>query len=167
MVTTEPERIDDSLKARQAAFREWVETVRNPAREHTEGLRQLTVFNGAAIANYEIAPLPHGRWAITLHCTYRCGHCHEVGIPWTDFASREACIEFFLETARRHFGSPIGADGSDLQRRAQTEMAEFLRGGLFGFIEPLPSSGYEDQQQRTPFTHEEHDDGEDETATGP
>jgi hypothetical protein len=46
-------------------------------------------------------------------------------------------------------------------------MAEFLRGGLFGFIEPLPSAGYEDQQQRTPFTHEEHDDGEDETATDP
>lgn len=167
MVTTEPERIDDSLEVRQAAFSEWVETVRNPARGHSEGLRQLTVLGGAAIADYEIAPLPNRQWTITLHCTYRCGHCHGVGIPWTDFESREACIEFFLRTSRRHFGSPIGPDGSDFQRRAQIEMAEFLRGGLFGFIEPLPSSGYEGQEKRILFTPEEHDDGEDEAATGP
>lgn len=166
MATTDRILLDDSLTVRQAAFQAWVEKVRDPAREHSEGLRELIVLNGAAAADYEVAPLPNGRWAVTVHCSYHCGHFHGTGIPWTAFDSRKACIEFFLTTARRHFGYAIGPDGSDLQRRAQAEMARVLQGGLFGFIEPLPSRGYQGLKRHTLFTHEEQDDGEDETATG-
>ena len=152
---TERVLLDDSLQARQASFQAWVETVRDPARAHSEGLRELIVLNGAAVADYEIAPLPNGRWAVMVHCSYHCGHFHGTGTPWTDFDSREACVAFFLTTVRRHFGYAIGSDGSDLQRRAQVGMAEILRSGLFGFIEPLPSWGYQGQGQHTLFKHQE------------
>ena len=157
----------DTLAERRATFQLWMETVRDPARRASEGVRELIVLNRAATARYEIAPLPEGRWAITVGCEYHCGHCHGGGVPWTEFPSRDECIELFLNTARHHFGQPIGFDGSDLQRKAQVEMNRLLTGGLFGFIEPTPSRGYQGQQVRTLFTHEEHNDGEDETATGP
>lgn len=166
MATTERILLDDSLTVRQAAFQAWVETVRDPAREYSEGLRELIVLNGAAVADYEVAPLPNCQWAVTVHCSYHCGHFHGTGIPWTAFDNREACIEFFLTTALRHFGYAIGLGGSDLQRRVQAEMTEVLRGGLFGFIEPRPSRGYQREEQHPLFMHEEQDDGEDETATG-
>ena len=134
-----------TLAERRATFQLWIETVRDPARRASEGVRELIVLNGAATASYEIAPLPVGRWAVTVRCEYHCGHCHGAGIPWTDFPSREDCLEFFLNRARRHFGRPVGCDGSDLQRNAQTEMKRLLTGGLFGFIEPTPFRGYEEQ----------------------
>jgi len=143
MATTEREPCSDSLEDGQSAFRDWVATVRNPAREYSEGIRQLTVLNGAATADYEIALLPNGRWAISLHCIYRCGNCHGVGVPWSDFERREECLNFFLATARKHFGHRIANDVSSLQDRAQVDMANLLRGGLFGFMEPMASSGSE------------------------
>ena len=157
----------DTLAERQAAFHLWIETVRDPAQRQSEGVRELIVLDRAATARYEIAPLPEGRWAITVGCEYHCGHCHGAGIPWTDFLSRDECIEFFLNTARHHFGRAVGHGGSDQQRNAQAEMNRLLKGGLFGFIEPTPSRGYQGHEQRTPFMNEEHDDGEDKTATGP
>ncbi len=131
----------DTLAERQAAFQLWIETVRDPAQRQSEGIRELIVLNRAATAGYEIAPLQTGQWAVTVRCEYHCGHCHGTGIPWTDFPSRDECIEYFLNTARHHFGQPISFDGSDLQRNAQAEMNRLLKGGLFGFIEPLPSRG--------------------------
>ena len=133
----------ESLAERQAVFQLWTEMVRDPAQRQSEGVRELIVLNRAATASYEIAPLPNERWAITVGCEYRCGHCHGAGVPWTDYSSRDECIEFFLNTARHHFGQSIGCDGSDLQRKAQAEMNRLLTGGLFGFIEPIPSRGYE------------------------
>ena len=133
----------DTLAERQAAFQSWIATVRDPAQRQSEGVRELIVLNRAATASYEIAPLPNERWAVTVRCEYHCGHCHGAGVPWTDFLSRDECIEFFLNTARHHFGQSIGCDGSDLQRKALVEMNRLLKGGLFGFIEPTPSRGYE------------------------
>ena len=156
-----------TLAERRATFQLWMETVRDPAQKESEGLREVIVLNRAARASYEIAPLPEGRWAVTVRCEYHCGHCHGAGIPWTDFPSRDDCLEFFLNTARHHFGQLVGCDKSDLQRNAQTEMNRLLKGGLFGFIEPTPSRGYEEQAPRTRFMNEGHDDGEDEAATGP
>lgn len=156
-----------TLAERRAIFQHWMETVRDPARSASERIRELIVLNGAATASYEIALLPDGRWAVTVRCEYHCGHCHGAGIPWTDFPSRDDCLEFFLNRARHHFGQPVGRDGSDLQRNAQAEMNRLLTGGLFGFIEPTPSRGYEEQAPRTRSMNEEHDDGEDEAATGP
>ena len=128
----------DTLAERLADFRLWIETVRDPAQRASEGHRELIVLNRAATASYEIAALPNERWAVTVRCEYHCGHCHGAGIPWTDFPSRDDCVEFFLNTARHHFGQAVGHDGSDLQRAAQNEMNWLLKGGLFGFIEPTP-----------------------------
>ena len=128
----------DTLEVRQTAFQLWVEMVRDPAQRASEGLRELIVLNRAATACYEIAALPNERWAVTVKCEYHCGHCHGAGIPWTEFPSRDDCVEFFLNSARHHFGQAVGPDGSDLQRKAQAEMNWLLKGGLFGFIEPTP-----------------------------
>ncbi|MCX7411254.1 MAG: hypothetical protein NTZ32_24520 [Planctomycetales bacterium] len=133
----------ESLAERQAVFQLWTEMVRDPAQRQSEGVRELIVLNRAATASYEIAPLPNERWAVTVRYEYHCGHCHGAGVPWTEFPSRDECIEFFLNTARHHFGQSIGCDGSDHQRKAQVEMNRLLKGGLFGFIEPTPSRGYE------------------------
>ena len=133
----------DTLLERQVAFHLWIETVRDPAQRQSEGVRELIVLNRAATASYEIAPLPNERWAVTVRCEYHCGHCHGAGVPWTDYSSRDECIEFFLNTARHHFGQAVGHDGSDQQRNAQAEMNRLLKGGLFGFIEPTPSRGYQ------------------------
>ena len=146
-----------TLVERRATFQLWVETVRDPAQEVSEGIREVIVLNGAATASYEIAPLPDGRWAVTVRCEYHCGHCHGAGIPWTEFPIREDCLEFFLNTARRHFGQPVGRDGSEPQRNAQTEMRRLLTGGLFGFIEPTPSRGYEEQAALGSFNSERND----------
>ena len=129
----------DTLMERQAAFHLWIETVREPAQRQSEGVRELIVLNRAATASYEIAPLPNERWAVTVRCEYLCGHGQGAGVPWTEFPSRDDCVEFFLNTTRHHFGQQIGFDGSDLQRKAQVEMNRLLKGGLFGFIEPTPS----------------------------
>lgn len=125
------------VSAARIAFQNWVTTVRDPADRASEGFRRIETSKGAAIADYEIAPLPSGRWAVRIRCEFRCGDFSGVGIPWTDFVSREACIDFFLSTARRHFGSH---HESTLQQQVQTEMKRLLAPGLFGFIEPIPSA---------------------------
>lgn len=155
----------ESLEERQLAFGLWVENVRNPATANTEGLRKLTVLHGAARAEYEISSLPNGRWAVTVHCSYHCGNCHGVGIPWMDFSKRAECISFFLTTARHHFTSKLDLGVSDLQKQAQAEMRRELSDGLFGFTEPISSLGYESQDQQRPIMNEGHHDGEDEATT--
>jgi hypothetical protein len=129
-----------ALEERQAEFRRWVESVRGPAALNTEGLREITVLNGAALANYEIALLPDQRWAVTVHCSYSYGNHHGVGIPWLDFSARDDCLEFFLRTARHHFRPQQPSDFSERQHQAQREMKRLLKSGLFGFIEPPPIS---------------------------
>ena len=128
-----------SLEERKAAFRLWVATVRDPAQANTEGTRKLSVIHGAATADYEIAPLPNGRWAVTVDCCYHCGNFCGIGTPWTEFASREECVESFLETARNHFGQKQDLHALSLQKQAQLKMKRLLSSGLFGFIEPTPS----------------------------
>ena len=130
--------ISSTLEERQAEFRRWVESVRDPASANTEGRREILVPNGAAVANYEIAQLPDKRWAINVHCSYNCGNHHGVGIPWSDFSTRDDCVEFFLRTARHHFRPQQLSDFSERQHQAQREMKRLLNSGLFGFIEPTP-----------------------------
>lgn len=129
------------LEGRQAAYRHWCETVRNPAEMSTEGLREIEAGNGSAVAEYEIAQLPTGNWAIRVRCEYRCGNYSGMGTPWTEFPTRGLCIEFFLTVARRHFGHETDRDGSARQQTAQVSIREQLADGLFGFIEPFPLSG--------------------------
>jgi len=126
------------IEVRQTNFKLWVENVRDPANESSEGVRKLSVVNDAAVAQYEIAPLPNERWAISICCSYECGNYSGLCSPWTDFSSREECVEHFLRTARRHF-RPLGCrEITSLQQQAQKEMVRQLADGLFGFIEPTP-----------------------------
>jgi hypothetical protein len=131
--------VSSTLEERQAEFRRWVECVRDPASANTEGLREVSVLNGAAVANYEIATLPDHRWAVTVHCSYNCGNHHGVGIPWSDFSTRDDCVEFFLNTARHDFRPQRLSDFSERQHQAQREMKRLLSSGLFGFSEPTPN----------------------------
>lgn len=130
--------ISSTLEERQSEFRRWVENVRDPAAANTEGLREISVLNGAAAANYEIASLPDQRWAVTVHCSYNCGNHHGVGIPWSGFSTRDDCVDFFLKSARHHFRPQQLSDFSERQHQAQREMKRLLNSGLFGFIEPTP-----------------------------
>lgn len=164
---TETQSLDrQPIECRQAQFRSWVNTVRNPAERNSEGTRTIRTATGTAAADYDIAPLPDGHWAVTVHCTYRCGDCSGIGIPWTAFPSREACIDFFIDTARRHFRPSAQGFGSAAQGVAQAEMLRLLSGGLFGFIEPTPSVGGRGCDRSTTYLDRRSDDGEDETAAG-
>ena len=129
------------LDERRGEYRHWCETVRDPANSSTEGIREITVDNGSAVAQYEVAQLPSGEWAIRVRCEYRCGNYSGMGTPWTDFPTRDHCTAYFLTAARRHFGNDIESTKSPKQKSAQLSINERLADGLFGFIEPVPLSG--------------------------
>jgi hypothetical protein len=129
------------LEERQATYRRWCDTVRDPAKISTEGLREVEADNVSAVAQYEIAELPSGAWAVRVRCEYRCGNYSGIGTPWTEFPSRDHCIVFFRATARRHFRHDSNHVDSPKQRSAQVSINERLADGLFGFIEPTPLSG--------------------------
>lgn len=139
-VTTEPLLAHD-LEARQVEYRHWCDTVRDPANTSTEGIREIRADNDSAVAQYEVAELPSGTWAVRVRCEYRCGNYSGVGTPWTEFPSRGRCIQFFLTVARRHFEHAVNDNESSKQKLAQLSIRERLADGLFGFIEPTPSSG--------------------------
>ena len=120
-------------------YQTWLTTVRDPAEQTAEGIRRLQTANRLAIAEYVIAPLPDGRYAMRHHLAYRCGNSCGKSCPWQPFPSRDQCVTAFLESATRHFGHPLDHTASDLQRRAQAEMLSLLSGNsLFGFLEPDP-----------------------------
>lgn len=120
-------------------FDEWVQTVRDPAREATEGSRRIITANRKAEAEYEVAALPNGQYAIRWSMAYNSGNMSGHASPWSACESRQQCIDEFLETALRHFGREIIEHRlSRSQQEARTQMLDLLRGGLFGFIEPEP-----------------------------
>lgn len=124
---TEPsleQRIDDHEK--------WKVEVRDPARESSEGLRELKV--PGAEANYEIGRTKSGKWAITMHASYTRGDCSGKGNPWAAYETREECVERFLQFARQHFGHD---NIQDSQKAPQKAMLALLKGGLF-WQEPEP-----------------------------
>ncbi len=124
------------LEQRIADHKEWVLTIRDPADENSEGLRTFRTKNGWATAEYEIAPLPDGRWAIRISLAYHCGDHQGSAIPWVDFESRDECLENFLEHAKRFFSAEIDNGGSETQRTARIEMLKYFEETLFGFEEP-------------------------------
>lgn len=131
-----------SLEQRVADFEHWAETVRDPASARSEGLRRIISGNRKAVAEYTIAELPDGQWAIRIGCFYQAGDYFGRSVPWQARNTRQECIDCFLETARKHFGSElIGGCCSEAQRQARKQMLELLsETGLFGFIEPPPES---------------------------
>ena len=133
-------------------FDEWVATVRDPALKSTEGVRTIGSRKLKVEANYEIAPLPDGSFAVTFDFSYHCGNCHGHSIPWMEYETRDQCVEAFLDAARQHFDQPIHSsqyqeegDGLKSQRQTQATMQGLLAGnGLFGFMEPEPVKIEED-----------------------
>lgn len=127
-----------------AQFHAWEKEVRDPAELASEGVRRL-VCRGAE-AEYEIAPLPDGRYAMHYSLGYRCGNFWNRSSPWCVFETREACIETFLADAHRHFGladdagkrsGSMNASMTMTQQIARAAMQELLaRSDLFGFLEP-------------------------------
>lgn len=139
--------MSSELKARHDEFDTWVREVRQPAARANEGVRRIETRTRDAIAEYEIAPLPDGRWALCTHMEYRTGDGRGIAWPWQEFGSRDECVAEFLSRAKRHFGCEIPtkpdeptSDGYGAQRDARKEMLSLLSGeGLFGFIEPEPA----------------------------
>ena len=96
----------------------------------------MQVHNGKATAEYEIAPLTNGRWALHFAFSYWCGNCEGFSTPWSEYESREACVEQFESRAKKFFGKPIDNGGNEVQKVARIEMLTNFEGGLFGFVEP-------------------------------
>lgn len=101
-----------------------------------EGWRELNTQNRLARAAYSIEWLYNGEFFVSVQVEYKTGdysgsYTHEV------FSSRQECVEYFLERARRHFGSDRTMP--DGQREAQRQMQALLEPTLFGFIEPAPA----------------------------
>jgi hypothetical protein len=129
----------ESLEHRRREFEVWCATVRDPATARSEGLRRVEA--PTAVAEYEVASLPDGRWAVRVNLEYGCGDRFGTCIPWTDFPSRADCVGFFLEQARRHFGLALaGRCVAAAQVTARRAMLRLLSGDwLFGFEEPEPT----------------------------
>ena len=139
-LATMPEHSAGGREERVAAFQQWVRDVRDPAQLHSEGLRSVETRNGKATAEYEIAPLSSGRYAIRYALSYHCGNASAHSSPWTVFRSRDECVDHFLESARRHFQPECRSSNcNDIQKAARMQMLELLNGGLFGFVEPEPT----------------------------
>ncbi len=121
----------------------WITEVRDPAILASEGVRRIEVRN--ASAEYEIAHLPDGQWAMHTNLAFRAGDYEGSAMPWQTFSTREECVDTFLRRARKHFSRQIrdrDNEGESLssQKKAGVEMMKRLDGdGLFGFIEPDPA----------------------------
>src|SRR5687768_1083142 len=77
----------------------WRREVHGPAEQTSEGRRTLEA--GGARASYRIAPLPDGRWAVSVETSLE-----SVGgmrIPWRVLPTREECVAWFVELARDFF----------------------------------------------------------------
>lgn len=126
-----------SLENQQSKFERWGRHVRDPANESCEGFRRLEC--DGAYAEYDVAPLPDGRWAVRTSVGYDYGNCHSRSTPWTALATRQECLDAFVRHARVHFAKelhPADSCVSERQRRARQKMLQRLTVGLFGFVEP-------------------------------
>ena len=125
----------DSAASRKADHETWCREVRDPAIEHSEGRRTIRTARDEARFEYEIAPLPHGKWAVNWQYGFLCGNRDGASHPWTPFGTRDECLQQPLMYARMFFTAP--ATDAVLQV-PQREMQRLLGAGLFGFIEPEP-----------------------------
>ncbi len=65
----------------------WITEVRDPAILASEGVRRIEVRN--ASAEYEIAHLPDGQWAMHTNLAFRAGDYEGSAMPWQTFSTRE------------------------------------------------------------------------------
>ena len=137
----------DSAASRKADHETWCREVRDPAIEHSEGRRIVRTSRDEARFEYEIAPLPNGKWAVNWQHGFvgnRGGSSH----PWTQFASREECLQHALMHARQFFTAPATDTAPQDPKR---EMQRLLGAGLFGFIEPEPVRPEPGQKVNSPM----------------
>ncbi|QDV48479.1 DNA methyltransferase family protein [Gimesia fumaroli] len=128
--------ITGDLNERIQQHEEWERTVRDPAKEASEGVRKLQTKDQGASAEYEIALLPSGRWALRTDLRYHVGDLRGNTTPWAEYESREECVDQFVSRAKQFFDREIDAGGNELQQKARTEMLRYFEGSLFGFVEP-------------------------------
>jgi hypothetical protein len=107
----------------------WEAEVRDPAEAASEGNRRIEV-RGAS-AEYEIAPLPDGRWALNMHLNYTCGDMSGRGIPWLPYPTRAACLDAFLSSARDYFKKPKQGTAAAAQRAMWRQLEPKV-----AFVEP-------------------------------
>lgn len=143
---------------RQEEFSFWAKTVRDPAENGDEGVRLLQSGNGRARAEYRIAALPDGQFAIQTDFSYP-GYAG-CGFPWSAFPTRDACIAVFLSRATAYFGDEPGGGASESHQQGRRELLPMLGETLFGFIEPPPLT--EDQLPPCVDDESEEAEGEDE-----
>ena len=105
-------------------FEIWVREVRDPARISNEGQRKLRF--GKAILEYEIAPLPCGKYALCSSFAAKTSWQHS---PWEAYQDRDTAIEKLLANAREFFSRESKNDQGDCQK-----MVDALS-GMF-FVEP-------------------------------
>lgn len=114
-------------------WEEWEASVKKPADRAAEGKRCLNC--GAAHAEYQLAPLPDGRWAVRFSC--RVEFASGMSCPWRDFPTREEAVDFFRQEALAFFRREGGLRKEREQARRKI-MGLLEGGGLFGFEEPEP-----------------------------
>ncbi len=122
------ERIDD--------HEQWIKTVRDSAYKNSEGLRKLQASDGKATAEYQVSPLPNGKWAVRTSLSYWCGNCEGYHSGWDVYESRDVCIDQFESRAKQFFQKAIDGEGNETQQHARKEILKHFETGLFGFVEP-------------------------------
>lgn len=119
------ESLFGSPEQRIKEHQEWCETILDPAFASSEGIRRIE--EGPASVEYEIAPLPDGRWAVRYECSHGIAGIH---CPWGPYPTREAALDAFLTAGRAWFAREA------IGKEIKAKMLRALSGGLFGFIEP-------------------------------
>jgi hypothetical protein len=114
---------------------EWEKTIRDPAEQTKEGLRRLDC--GSAVADYQTAQLPDGRWAVRMTC--RLEFASGMSVPWRAFPTREEAVDYFRQEALAFFQREgnLRKDREQARRKIMRLLAET---GLFGFSEPEPQT---------------------------
>jgi hypothetical protein len=152
METTKP--LPPEFAERHRVFDEWAASIRDPAEQTAEGWRILRAKNGRAVAKYQTAPLPDGRWGLHTECEYP-GYAGS-STCWEAFPTCEECVSEFLRLAHRFFDQVPWGCASDSHREARIEMLGLLGAdSLFGFVEPEPLP-----EQEEPVLDDEPDEDE-------
>jgi hypothetical protein len=115
---------------------DWNRTVRTPAMYRSEGPRVIQF--GTCRAEYEISPLPDGRWAMTSDFRTSTGGSH---CGWSVYGTRHEAVAGFVEAALGWFSPESQAAFlAKAERSALPRLIERLsRANLFGFEEPEPA----------------------------
>lgn len=119
-------------------FDVWVREVREPATYASEGPRRIVAGGKrGAECEYEIAPLPDGRWALRYDFSfpgYSGGSC-----PWESYQTREECVVAFRSYVLRRLDEEHGSCLTQANRAAIPVLRKIIDpGDLFGFQEPEP-----------------------------